>query len=87
MKQTPKATNLLLSYIFLQDLLGARLLGDLIPKGEKCGSKQGMFPTKRERCSYEGKIFQRGRHAEWIKSTYERGVANRGRNKKGESWF
>ena len=21
-------------------------LGDLIPKGERCGSKQGMFPTK-----------------------------------------
>ena len=50
MKQTPKATNLLLSYIFLQDLLGARLLGDLIPKGEKCGWKQGMFPTKEEKC-------------------------------------
>ena len=53
----------------------------MIPKGEKCGSKQGMFPTKRERCSQEQKIFQRGRHAEWIKSTYEKGVANRGRNK------
>ena len=57
------------------------LLGDLIPKGEKYGSKQGMFPTKRERCSQEGKTFQRRRHAKWIKSTYERGVANRGRNK------
>ena len=43
----------------------------------------GMFPTKRERCSQEGKIFQRGRHAGWIKSTYERRVANRGRNKGG----
>ena len=58
-------------------------LGDLIPKGEKYGSKQGMFPTKRERCSQEGKTFQRGRHAKWIKSTYERGVANRERNKGG----
>jgi hypothetical protein len=75
-----------LSYIVLQDPLGQDLLGDLIPKGEKCGSKQGMFPTKRARYSQEGKIFQRGRHAEWIKSTYERVVANRGRNK-GGSWF
>ena len=25
-------------------------------------------------------ILQRGRNAEWIKSTHERGVANRGRN-------
>ena len=40
-----------------------------------------MFPTKMERCPQEEKILQRGRHAEWIKSTYERGVANRGRNK------
>ena len=32
-----------------------------------------MFPKK--------SIFQKGRNAEWIKSTYERGVANRGRNK------
>jgi len=39
------------------------LLGELIPKGEKYGSKQDMFPTKRERCSQEGKTFQRGRHA------------------------
>ena len=38
-----------------------------------------MFPRRKS-------IFQRGRNAEWIKSTYERGVANRGRNK-GGSWF
>ena len=50
------------------------LLGDLIPKGERCGSKQGVFPRRRG-------IFERGRNAEWIKSTYERGVANRGRRK------
>ena len=56
-------------------------LGDLITKGERCGSKQDMFPTKRERYSQEGKTFQRGRHAKWIKSTYDRGVANRGMNK------
>ena len=62
----------------MQDPLGQGLLGDLILKEEKCGSKQGTFPTKRERCFQEGKTFQRGRHAKWIKSTYERGVANRG---------
>ena len=55
----------------------------MILKGEKCGSKQGMFPTKRERCSQEGKIFQRGRHAKWIKSTYERGVANKRDEQRG----
>ena len=33
-----------------------------------------MFPRRRS-------IFQKGRNVEWIKSTYERGVANRGRNK------
>ena len=58
------------------------LLGDLIPKGKKCGSKQGMFPTKKN-ISQQRKIFQRGRHAEWIKSTYERRVVNRGRKKRG----
>ena len=63
-------------------------LDDLIPKGEKCGSKQGMFPTKRERCSQEGKVkyIPKGENADWIKSTYERRVANRGRNR-GGSWF
>ena len=71
----------------MQDPLGQDLLGDLIPKGEKCGSKKGMFPTKMERCPQEEKILQRGRHAEWIKSTYERGVANRGRNKGGDHSF
>ena len=35
-----------------------------------------MFPRKKS-------IFQRGRNTKWIKSTYERGVANRGRNKGG----
>jgi len=33
------------------------LLGDLIPKGEKYGSKQGMFPTNGERYSQEGKVY------------------------------
>jgi hypothetical protein len=44
-------------------------------------SKQGMFPTKGERHSQERKVYSKGRHAEWIKSTYERGVANRGGTK------
>jgi hypothetical protein len=35
-----------------------------------------MFPRRRS-------IFQRGRNTEWIKSTYERGVANRRRRKWG----
>ena len=55
-------------------------LGDLIPKRERCGSKQGTFPRRRS-------IFQRRRNAEWIKSTYEKGVANRGRNKGGNHGF
>jgi hypothetical protein len=38
-----------------------------------------MFPRRKN-------IFQRGKHADWIKSTYVRRVANRGRNKEG-SWF
>ena len=51
-------------------------LGNLIPKGEKCGSKQGIFSRRRS-------IFKRGRNAKWVKSTSEGGVANRGRNKEG----
>ena len=62
------------------------LLGDLIPKGEKCGSKQGMFPTKGEMFPRRKSIFQRGKNTDWIKWTHERRVANRGRNK-GGSWF
>ena len=57
------------------------LLGDLIPNGEKCGSKQGMFPTKGERCSKEGKLYFKGGNADWIKSTYERRIADRGGTK------
>ena len=46
-------------------------------KARHVPNKRGeMFPRKKS-------IFQRGRHAKWIKSTYERGVANRGRNKEG----
>ena len=59
----------------------------MIPKREKCGSKQGMFPTKRERCSQERKIYSKGENADWIKSTYEKRVGNRGRNKGGNHDF
>ena len=57
------------------------LLGDLIPKGgnvdqtNACSQQRGeMFPKRKS-------IFQRGENADWIESTYERRVANRGRNK------
>jgi len=33
-----------------------------------------MFPRRES-------IFQRGKHADWIKPTYERRIADRGRNK------
>ena len=57
------------------------LLGDLITKGEKCGSKQGMFPTKGGGdVPKKAKYFPKGENADWIKSTYERRVENRGRN-------
>ena len=39
-----------------------------------------MFPRRKS-------IFQRGRNAKWIKSTYERGVANRGEKQRGKSWL
>ena len=46
-------------------------------KARHVPNKKGeMFPRRKS-------IFQRERNAEWIKSTYERGVANRGRNKGG----
>ena len=49
------------------------LLGDLILKGEKSGSKQGMFPTKRERCSQEKKHSKGGDML--IESSHEGEVA------------
>jgi len=49
-------------------------------QSKACSQQRGRDVPKK------GKTFQRGRHAKWIKSTYERGVANRGRNK-GGSWF
>jgi len=61
------------------------LLGDLIPKGERCGSKQGMFPTKGEKCSQEGKVYSKGGKMP-SESSHEGEVARLGRNK-GWSWF
>ena len=54
MELTPETTNILLSYIVLQDLLG-----DLIPKGEKCGSKQGIFLPNVD----QSKVFSQGEEA------------------------
>ena len=44
-------------------------------KARHAPNKGGEMFTRRKN------IFQKERNAEWIKSTYERGVANRGRNK------
>ena len=49
-------------------------------KSRHVPNKKGeMFPRR--------KNIPKGRYAEWIKSTYERGVANRGRNKGGNHGF
>ena len=49
-------------------------------RGRDVPNKGGeMFPRRKS-------IFKKGENADWIKSTYERRVANRGRNK-GGSWF
>ena len=85
MKLTLQATNLLLSYIVLQDLQVQDLLGDLIPKEEKCESKQGMFPTKRERCSKKKK-YSKGRDMPSGSSQHMREEQQIGGNK-GGSWF
>ena len=45
-----------------------------------------MFPTKGERCPKKEKYIPKEENADWIKSTYERRVANRERSK-GGSWF
>ena len=43
---------------------------------------KAYFPTKGERCfPKKEKYFPKEKNADWIKSTYERRVANRGRNK------
>ena len=62
------------------------LLGYLIPKGEKCGSKQGMFPTKGERCSQEGKVYSKEGDMP-SESSHEGEVAKKGGESKGKSWF
>ena len=58
------------------------LLGDLIPKGEKCGSKQSMFPTKGERCSQEGKVYSKEEDMP-SESSHEGEVAKKGENQRG----
>ena len=43
---------------------------------------KACFPTKGESCfPKKEKYIPKGENADWIKSTYERRVANRGRNK------
>ena len=86
MKLTPQATNLLLSYIVLQDPLGQDLLGDLIPNGEKCRSKRGMFPTKGQKYSQEGKVYSKGGDMP-SESSHEGEIARQGEEQKEESWF
>ena len=62
-------------------------LGDLIPKGEKYGSKQGMFPTKGERCSQEEKVYSKGEEMPSGSSQHMREEYQIGEGTKGESWF
>ena len=46
-------------------------------QSKACAQQRGRDVPKKK------KYIPKGRNAEWIKSTYERGVANRGRNKGG----
>ena len=62
-------------------------LGNLIIKGERCGSKQGMFPTKGERCSQEGKVYSNGVEMPSGTSQHMREEYQIGEGTKGESWF
>ena len=69
MKQTPETTNLLLSYIVLQDLLGARPFRWFDSKGGEMWIKIRYF-------SQGGEAYPKGGEMpKWIKSTYEEGVA------------
>ena len=61
-------------------------LGDLIPKGERCGSKQGMFPTKGEKCSQEGKVYSKEGDMP-SESSHEGEVAKKGENQRGNHGF
>ena len=59
------------------------LLGDLIPKGEKCGSKQGMFSNKGgEMFSQEGKVYSKEGDMP-SESSHEGEVAKKGENQRG----
>jgi len=51
-----------------------------VDQSKACSQQRGRDVPKKE------KYIPKGENADWIKSTYERGVANRGRNKRG-SWF
>ena len=63
------------------------LLGDLIPKGGGMWIKARHIPNKGgEMFPRRKSILKKWENADWIKSTYERRIANRGRNK-GGSWF
>ena len=62
------------------------LLGDLIPKGEKCGSKQGMFSNKGGEMFSQGKIYSKEGDMP-SESSHEGEVAREGEEQKGESWF
>ena len=71
-----------MSYIVLQDLLG-----DLIPKGEKCVSKQGMFSNKGgEMFSQEGKVYSKEGDIP-SESSHEGEVAKKGENQRGNHGF
>ena len=49
-------------------------------QSKACFQQRGRDVPKKE------KDIPKGENADWIKSTYERRVENRGRNKRG-SWF
>ena len=49
-------------------------------QSKACSQQKGRDVPKKE------KYIPKGENTDWIKSIYERRVANRGRNKRG-SWF
>jgi len=51
-----------------------------VDQSKACSQQRGRDVPKKE------KYIPKGENADWIKSTYERRVANRGRNK-GGSWL
>ena len=66
------------------------LLGDLIPKGEKCGSKQGMFSNKGGEMfsqeGKEGKVYSKQGDMP-SESSHEGEVAKKRENQKGNHGF